>query len=50
MISKSKLTPIKIDLQVPGLWEDDLQSVVQMGFGQNQQQSFHGKEINNQFH
>uniref|UniRef100_A0A2P2M256 BHLH domain-containing protein n=1 Tax=Rhizophora mucronata TaxID=61149 RepID=A0A2P2M256_RHIMU len=23
-------------------WEDDLQSVVQMGFGQNQQQSFHG--------
>ncbi|GLT71037.1 hypothetical protein SLA2020_430810 [Shorea laevis] len=28
--------------QVSGLWEDDLQSVVQMGFGQNQQQSFHG--------
>ncbi|XP_059445750.1 transcription factor bHLH77-like isoform X2 [Corylus avellana] len=31
--------------QVPGLWEDDLQSVVQMGFGQNQQQSFHGSQM-----
>ncbi|XP_042987235.1 transcription factor bHLH77-like [Carya illinoinensis] len=28
--------------QVSAPWEDDLQSVVQMGFGQNQQQSFHG--------
>lgn len=28
--------------QVSGFWEDDLQSVVQMGFGQNQPQSFHG--------
>ncbi|KAK9288747.1 hypothetical protein L1049_017211 [Liquidambar formosana] len=29
--------------QVSALWEDDLQSVVQMAFGQNQAQSFHGK-------
>ncbi|XP_048333751.2 transcription factor bHLH78 isoform X2 [Ziziphus jujuba] len=28
--------------QVPTIFEDDLQSVVQMGFGQIQQQSFHG--------
>ncbi|KAB1213490.1 Transcription factor bHLH78 [Morella rubra] len=28
--------------QVSALWEDDLQCVVQMGFGQNQQQSHHG--------
>ncbi|KAA8527877.1 hypothetical protein F0562_035254 [Nyssa sinensis] len=28
--------------QVPTVWENDLQSVVQMGFGQNQPQSFPG--------
>ncbi|TQD74577.1 hypothetical protein C1H46_039881 [Malus baccata] len=28
--------------QMPTLFEDDLQSVVQMGFGQIQQESFHG--------
>uniref|UniRef100_A0A5B7AZ26 BHLH domain-containing protein n=1 Tax=Davidia involucrata TaxID=16924 RepID=A0A5B7AZ26_DAVIN len=28
--------------QVPALWEDDLQSVVHMGFGQNQPESFPG--------
>ncbi|KAI5653879.1 hypothetical protein M9H77_31066 [Catharanthus roseus] len=28
--------------QVPTFWEDDLQTVVQMGFGQNQTQNFHG--------
>ncbi|KAK9991356.1 hypothetical protein SO802_026341 [Lithocarpus litseifolius] len=28
--------------EVSALWEDDLQSVVQMAFGQNKQQSFHG--------
>ncbi|GKV18049.1 hypothetical protein SLEP1_g28478 [Rubroshorea leprosula] len=27
---------------VPSFWEDDLQGVVQMGFGQNQPQNFHG--------
>lgn len=32
-------------IQVSTFWEDDLQSVVQMGFGQNQQQQqdFHGE-------
>lgn len=28
--------------EVSALWEDDLQSVVQMAFGQNKKQSFHG--------
>ncbi|CAA2996921.1 transcription factor bHLH78-like [Olea europaea var. sylvestris] len=28
--------------QVSTFWEDDLQSLVQMGFGQNETQSFHG--------
>ncbi|XP_019166349.1 PREDICTED: transcription factor bHLH62-like [Ipomoea nil] len=28
--------------QVPGFFEDDLNTVVQMGFGQNQSQNFHG--------
>ncbi|PIN09810.1 hypothetical protein CDL12_17606 [Handroanthus impetiginosus] len=28
--------------QVSTFWEDDLHSIVQMGFGQNQTQSFHG--------
>ncbi|KAL3506543.1 hypothetical protein ACH5RR_031925 [Cinchona calisaya] len=28
--------------QVSSFWEDDLQTVVQMGFGQNQTQNFHG--------
>ncbi|KAL8120949.1 hypothetical protein AgCh_017937 [Apium graveolens] len=27
--------------QMPSYWDDDLQNVVQMGFGQNQQQNFH---------
>lgn len=36
-----------ISIQIGGFWEDDLQSVVQMGFGQNQEaalssQSFQG--------
>jgi hypothetical protein len=26
------------------MWQDDLQSVVQMGYGQNQQQDFQGKQ------
>ncbi|KAJ8755486.1 hypothetical protein K2173_019284 [Erythroxylum novogranatense] len=29
--------------QVPTFWEDELHSIVQMGYGQNQQQSFQGK-------
>ncbi|KAG9447925.1 hypothetical protein H6P81_014053 [Aristolochia fimbriata] len=28
--------------QLTGFWEDDLQSVVQMGFGQNRDEAFHG--------
>ncbi|XP_031261927.1 transcription factor bHLH62-like [Pistacia vera] len=28
--------------QVPSFWEDDLQSLVQMGFNRNQPQAFHG--------
>ena len=31
--------------QVSAFWDDDLQSVVQMGFGQNKQPSFHGKVL-----
>lgn len=31
---------------MPTLFEDDLQSVVQMGFGQIQQESFHGNKVN----
>lgn len=29
--------------QLTNFWEDDLQSVVQMGFGQNQETAFHGR-------
>lgn len=25
------------------IWDDDLQNVVQMGFGQNQHENFHGE-------
>lgn len=33
-----------IHFQVSTIFEDDLQSVVQMGFGQIQQQGFHGMQ------
>lgn len=31
-----------MNFQVPAFFEDDLNTVVQMGFGQNQSQNFHG--------
>ncbi|KAK2641680.1 hypothetical protein Ddye_023443 [Dipteronia dyeriana] len=34
--------------QVSSFWEDDLQSLVQMGFNQNQPQSFHGSMATSQ--
>ncbi|KAJ7957286.1 putative Transcription factor [Quillaja saponaria] len=34
--------------QVSAFWEDDLHCMVQMGFGQNEQQNFHGSMVDSQ--
>lgn len=38
-----RIVPFFFFFQVSTFWEDDLQTVVQMGFGQNQSENIHGQ-------